>query len=79
MTLSLTGRFTADKTTDGNYDTQRFDGSIGLLKNVSNVFGLPDDKAMLSVKLNYSRYIDLVDQGADLEKYSVLLLCEISP
>ena len=79
MTLSLTGRFTADKTTDGDYDTQRFDGSIGLVKNVSNVFGLPDDKAILSVKLIYSRYIDLVDQGADLEKYSVLLLCEIGP
>ncbi len=78
MTLSLTGRFTADKTTDGDYDTQRFDGSIGLVKNVSNVFGLPDDKAILSVKLNYSRHIDLVYQGVDLEKYSVLFLFEIS-
>ena len=77
MTLSLTGRFTANKTTDGDYDTQRFDGSIGLVKNVSNVFGLPDDKAILSVKLTYSRFIDLVHQGADLKKYSVLFLCEI--
>ena len=78
MTLSLTGRFTADETTDGDYDTQRFDGSIGLVKNVSNVFGLPDDQAILSVKLNYSRDIDLVYQGADLEKYSILFLFEIS-
>ena len=77
MTLSLTGIFTANKTTDGDYDTQRFDGSIGLVKNVSNVFGLPDDKAILSVKLTYSRFIDLVHQGADLKKYSVLFLCEI--
>ena len=78
MTLSLTGKFTADETTDGDYDTQRFDGSIGLVKNLSNVFGLPDDRAILSVKLNYGRYMDLVYQGADLEKYSVLFLFEIS-
>ena len=79
MTLSLTGRFTANKTTDGDYDTQRFDGSIGLVKNVSNVFGLPDDKAILSVKLTYSRFIDLVHQGADLKNTPYFSCVRLAP
>lgn len=78
MTFSIAGSYTANKTSDG-YNSQQFDGSIGLITNIGSAIGLPNDKATFSFKLNHSRNTDLNYQDADWQEHSMLFLFEIKP
>ena len=77
MTFSVSGSYTADKTSDG-YDAQRFDGSIELIRKIGNALGFPNNKATLSFLLNYSRNIEL-NYLTNQEDYSTLFRLEMTP
>lgn len=79
LNISVYGSFMADQDSAGYVDTRGFDWSIGLEKHVGGLLSLPDDKAMLSFKLNYSQHIDEVYNDSNWKGHSVLLLFKIVP
>ncbi len=56
--------------------TQNFTGSIGLSKNLGDIFGLPENRAVFSFKLNYNKYIDRIYSNSNSEAYSAMVLFE---
>lgn len=77
--LSLNGSYIDDRSSDRSVDSQTLKGSLSLEKHLGDVFGLPHEKASLSLKTNYSRTVDRANQDADADSYSVLFLLEVIP
>lgn len=77
LSVTVYGSFIADQDSDGYVDTQNFAGSFGLIRNLGHVFGLPENQAVFSFKLNYNQYIDHIYPNSDSEAYSALLLFEV--
>ncbi len=78
LTLSLNGAFIHDRASDRSVDSQTLKGSFNIVKHFGNVFGLPHEKASLSLKTNYSRTADRVSENGG-ESFSALLLFEVIP
>lgn len=76
LNISGYASFIADQDSDGYVGTQHFMASIGLSKNVGDIFGLPENRTVFSFKLNYNQYTDRIYSNSDSEAYSALVLFE---